>query len=351
MCALFVGSNTIPTVETIHKLSPVLVSKNRAATLIDFLLLCNPMYRSVAQYSQSNMDDLFSEEDNPRDIAVPKAVGLACLPGNSTVDAATSGYAWRGERKDDDEDGTIVMEAVGYTAGERTPEAYSTMKATALAWCLDRKKFIQMQSGSSFISERDSNMLTFTLPHLDPWGIGGFYEPLRTPQQYISFERQVKNLLLQHDSVFQEDPNFAYICWNIIQKKEAQITTDVKEIAPALMDLLHKWEANPHAKPSNKQEKKAMRVLNKLKLVAKDLRGSSGYKQCRRNEIRAMIRKLGTPALFITLNPADIVDPLLGALGVIDFDTWPKRMACLVTVPATMVWSRLKVVEHSTVIC
>lgn len=94
MCALFVGSNTIPTVETIHKLSPVLVSKNRAATLIDFLLLCNPMYRSVAQYSQSNMDDLFSEEDNPRDIAVPKAVGLACLPGNSTVDAATSGYAW-----------------------------------------------------------------------------------------------------------------------------------------------------------------------------------------------------------------------------------------------------------------
>jgi hypothetical protein len=63
-------------------------------------------------------------------------------------------------------------------------------------------------------------MLTFTFPHLDPWGIGGFYEPLRTPQQYISFECQVKNLLLQHDSVFQEDPNFAYICWNIIQKKE-----------------------------------------------------------------------------------------------------------------------------------
>jgi hypothetical protein len=135
MCAPFVGSNTVPTVETIHKLSPVLVSKNRVATLIDFLLQFNPMYRSVAQYSQQNMDDLFSESNILRDIAVPKAVSLACLPENSTIDAATSAYAWRGERNIvEDEHEIIVMEAVSYTAGERTPEAYTTMKATALAW-------------------------------------------------------------------------------------------------------------------------------------------------------------------------------------------------------------------------
>ncbi|KAJ7777961.1 hypothetical protein DFH07DRAFT_570648 [Mycena maculata] len=63
-------------------------------------------------------------------------------------------------------------------------------------------------------------MLTFTCPHLDPWGIGGLKEPMRSAaQQNLSFENQVRNLLLQDDLSFQQDPNFAYVCWNIMQKK------------------------------------------------------------------------------------------------------------------------------------
>ncbi|KAJ7021407.1 hypothetical protein C8F04DRAFT_972934, partial [Mycena alexandri] len=136
-------------------------------------------------------------------------------------------------------------------------------------------------------------------------------------------------MLLQHDRSFQQDPNFAYVCWNIIQKKEvnkhvafrtdassqASIVHDIEEMTPILTDLMQKWELNPNAKPSNKAEKKAIRTLDKLKLMAKDLKGSSGYKQCRRNKIRAMMKKMATLALFITLNPADICDPLLGAMG------------------------------------
>ncbi|KAJ7070424.1 hypothetical protein B0H15DRAFT_793473, partial [Mycena belliarum] len=139
-------------------------------------------------------------------------------------------------------------------------------------------------------------------------------------------------MLLQQDRRFQRDPNFAYICWNIIQKKEvnkhvtfrtdakahATIVKEINEMGSVLPDLMAKWELNPNAKPSNKAEKSAMRTLNKLKLLAKDLKGSSGYKQCRRNEIRAMMKKMATPALFITLNPADICDPLLGAIGGIE---------------------------------
>ncbi|KAJ7902453.1 hypothetical protein B0H13DRAFT_1621378, partial [Mycena leptocephala] len=139
-------------------------------------------------------------------------------------------------------------------------------------------------------------------------------------------------MLLQHDRSFQRDPNFAYICWNIIQKKEvnrhvafrtdstaqASIVGDIEQMAPILTDLMRKWELNPNAKPSNNSEKRAVRTLNKLKLMAKDLKGSSGYKQCRRNEIRAMMKRMATPALFTTINPADICDPLLGAMGGIE---------------------------------
>ncbi|KAJ6625355.1 hypothetical protein B0H10DRAFT_2161908 [Mycena sp. CBHHK59/15] len=65
-----------------------------------------------------------------------------------------------------------------------------------------------------------------------------------------------------------------------------------------------------------------MKTLNKLKVVARDLKGSTGYKQCRRNEVRAMMKKLSTPALYITINPSNICDPLLGAIAGIDPNIW-----------------------------
>ncbi|KAG2107480.1 uncharacterized protein F5147DRAFT_653338 [Suillus discolor] len=49
-----------------------------------------------------------------------------------------------------------------------------------------------------------------------------------TPSQYI--EAQVKNLLRQVDSPFTNDSNFAYICWNTIQKKA--ITRKRKKVSP-----------------------------------------------------------------------------------------------------------------------
>ncbi|KAF8174821.1 hypothetical protein K438DRAFT_1473123, partial [Mycena galopus ATCC 62051] len=53
----------------------------------------------------------------------------------------------------------------------------------------------------------------------------------------------------------------------------------------------------------------------KLRVLAKDLKGGSGYKQCRHNEICALLKNMATLVLFLTLTPADIADPLLGAIG------------------------------------
>ncbi|KAJ7084456.1 hypothetical protein B0H15DRAFT_923742 [Mycena belliarum] len=344
MCALFIGPATAPTRENIKDLRPVLVSKTRVGVMLDFLLTKNPHYMTAGvQYSPENLADLYPEHAHE---AVPVAIEICCLP--DAPDPVTVGYADRGDLQRatldvEIDDGTVVVEAVGYTIGENTPQDHRQMKAAAVAWCLDKKSFVKMQTGSKFITDRDPGLLTFTFPALDPWGIGGFHEPNRTDAQYLTFERQTRNMLLQHDRRFQQDPNFAYVSWNIIQKKEvnkhvafrtdasshATIVKDIADMGPALPDLMAKWELNPNAKPSNKAEKRAMRTLNKLKLMAKDLKGSSGYKQCRRNEIRAMMKKMATPALFMTLNPADICDPLLGAMGGIDPAIWaaitPRR--------------------------
>ncbi|KAJ6608356.1 hypothetical protein B0H10DRAFT_2166596 [Mycena sp. CBHHK59/15] len=171
MCALYIGAQTVPTEDNIRKLGPVLISM----TCIEFADVC---------FSPENLSDLLKKDADDQDIGVPQGAELSYLPdehhGPGSLDPDT-----------------VIMEAMGYTAGEHTPQDYKNMKASAVAWCLDKKNFIQMQTSSKFIPDRDPSLLTFTFLHLDPWCIKGFHEPNRSNY-----------------------PNFAFVCWNIMQKKE-----------------------------------------------------------------------------------------------------------------------------------
>ena len=46
-----------------------------------------------------------------------------------------------------------VVESVGYTDGDDSPTNLQNMKATALAWCLDGRRFLQIRSGSDLIRD------------------------------------------------------------------------------------------------------------------------------------------------------------------------------------------------------
>ncbi|KAG1788114.1 uncharacterized protein HD556DRAFT_1434138 [Suillus plorans] len=95
----------------------------------------------------------------------------------------------------------------------------------------------------------------------------------------------------QRGSFGNKDPNFAFVCWNMIQKRE--------------------WTRSTNAKPSTTQEKKAAKLLRRLHSSARSLKGSAGYKLCRRNEIRSLMKKFSTPALFVTVNPHDLTSSLI----------------------------------------
>ena len=97
-------------------------------------------------------------------------------------------------------------------------------------------------------------------------------------------EAQVKNLILQDDSLFEQDPNFAFICWNMIQKHQASINStfgvkasfqcmlacELEEVLPFLTSLAVKWESDPWAKLSTRKGKKTVRLLQKLSVVAEN---------------------------------------------------------------------------------
>lgn len=178
VCVVFSGGRFKPTVESLQCFRPVLVNKSN---------------REGVSFSQKNLDRLVCGEG---DCAVFPGIEIHHLPsddgneGDSVVD-------WSNGQED------LVMENVAYTQGDHSERSRNAMKARAFAYAMDQQKFLLSLS--------------------DPWGIGGFNHPARLPTQHISFERQVRNLLRQVDSPFSRDAIFAFICWNMIQKKEKLI--------------------------------------------------------------------------------------------------------------------------------
>ncbi|KIJ10459.1 hypothetical protein PAXINDRAFT_86066, partial [Paxillus involutus ATCC 200175] len=133
---------------------------------------------------------------------------------------------------------------------------------------------------------------------------------------------------MQDNSPFACDLNFVYVCWNILQKRElnralsfqvpvqerVELGKILYEVAPALTELVRMWESDLWSKPRMDLQRRALSTLNRLQIISKHVRGSSGYKQFPYNEIRGLIRKFGTPALFITINPSDVCNLLVGLI-------------------------------------
>lgn len=345
LCALFV-SKTKPTLENIAALHPVMVSKTRVETLIHFLLEENPFYRAAGiSFSQDNLDDLLEPRFSNADCGILRAANTGFTEISEAIRSGTSDYTDRYSDlnptpTDVDASGSesysqseLLMESVGYTDGDHTPQNYLVMKAKALAWCQSGKPFIKSQAASQPMMDRDEGFLTSVFPHLDPWGIGALNHPRCRTR--TSFQRQVQHLLQIDDSPFERDPNFAYICWNILAKAEVNTTmrfrvkdnqrrniiADLLSIPPAVFtELAKKLEIDPRTPASGVLERKAMRVMAKLRQVSSNLKGSTGSKQFMRNEIRGLMNVLGMPALFVTLNPADVHHPLVRMLAGNEID-------------------------------
>ncbi|KAA1478402.1 hypothetical protein DENSPDRAFT_921632, partial [Dentipellis sp. KUC8613] len=312
VAVLFVGGDTVPSMDNIDKLGPLLVSKSRVTTLIRFLVEHNSLYSEAGfQFSDTNLHSVCSGFSG--DCGVPSTVVVEHLPfEDSASRSMVSGYADRRVPPPERPNMQPVLEVVGFPSDSQSMVTHSTMKACALQWCKDHKPFVRVTSGDRLFPDRDPRMLSYAFPHIDPYGIGGFHNPLREASQKISFERQLRNMLSRVHGPFKRDPNLAYVGWNIIQKQEATETirfavkkesyetlcADLDELGDTISDMSDKWSDDVHRKPVTSAEKKAIRVLEKLKVIAHNLRGSNGHKVRMRNQIRALLKQCGCPALF-----------------------------------------------------
>ncbi|PPQ86017.1 hypothetical protein CVT26_012561, partial [Gymnopilus dilepis] len=329
MTAVIVGDR-MPTKETITKLGPVLVRKSRIRRLLQFLMENNPHYSpgDNLSYSQENIDAI---HDSDEDADVPNNVAIGHLPDHGSLDNINSDYTPRNEEEwiPTNEVEDLMMENVGYTDGDNSPEAYSAMKILALQRCLSGKPFVVSGTGNRLLPDfNNPSILTWLFPHLDPWGIGGFHEGRRKIK--ISMKEQLSHLLNSSDTSFVEDPELAFAVYNMINKlhvyrdvrfrvakneherliKELQTVraNDLKSLSAAV-------EKNPMFRPEDPEHKRIVALLRKVTMTMHNLPGSNGYKMSMRRNVRAIINGKGAPTLFITLNPSDVHNPLVRILG------------------------------------
>ncbi|KAI9062910.1 hypothetical protein FKP32DRAFT_1628420, partial [Trametes sanguinea] len=327
VCVVFVGGSK-PTRETIRALKPMVVRKSRVKRLVEFLTRHNPWYTVSEEFqgfSQENLDTLFGPGTSHVDEGVPCSVEIGHIQVSDAVEGATEDYVpgrddGIGANADD-----MLIETVGYTDTDDSPVDYNTMTMCALRHCLKGGSFIKSQAGSRLIPDfENSQLLSWLFPHLDPWGIGGFYDCRRRIP--LSLSQHLKYLLMVHDSPFKRDPDFAFVYYNIRQKRAVfdsmtfrvaasermHVTQQLLNVNVQRLDnLIAAYKANPHHRVTASEDKAIVKLLLKVNAVAYDLPGSNGYKVMLRNQIRALINFVGSPTLFITLNPSDRDHPLV----------------------------------------
>ncbi|KAG1906054.1 uncharacterized protein F5891DRAFT_1126016 [Suillus fuscotomentosus] len=301
MCMIFAGHQEKPLRATVKQMCPVLVTKSVVKTLIEFLVANNPWYQQCGV--------LYSQENKIKDDSIDQFLPLESH--NPSI-------------SDSIDPGDITMEAIGFTKGDHSATSQEKIQLHAL--------FILSKAGSSFVSDSDPGLMSFLFLHLDPWDIGGFNHSGCTCLQHITIEAQ-------DNSPFVRDPNFVFIYWNMIQKKEVStninfriraslqhtLAEELRDVGPSLMSLVENllmWTCSVNAKPSMTQEKKAAKLLRRLHASARSLKGSAGYKLCHCNEICSLMKKFSTPALFITVNPHDLTSGMIPILLEMGLEEW-----------------------------
>ncbi|EIM80174.1 uncharacterized protein STEHIDRAFT_68702, partial [Stereum hirsutum FP-91666 SS1] len=148
MCVLFVGRNAVPTMETVRKMNPCLVSRRRVEIMIRFLVENNQHYRRLGvSYSATNLMAICSGPGfcDGDDIGVPATLDIQHLPlGDGATEAVTSRYDRPGSAPFIIPPDAVFIETTGFANASQGAITDSQMKARALKWCLDGQSFLNV---------------------------------------------------------------------------------------------------------------------------------------------------------------------------------------------------------------
>ncbi|KAI6154769.1 hypothetical protein BKA82DRAFT_3968358, partial [Pisolithus tinctorius] len=177
VCVVFAGGAFRPTVEALRKFPPVLVSRSRVKSVIEWLISNNEWYaESGVTFSAQNLAALVAGGD---DTGVLQGIEITHLRNDDDPGTESGLHDWSTLTAD------LVTETVAYIDGDCSERSRCAMKASALAHALKQKRFLVSRAGSELMNDNSPGFLSAVFPHLDPWGIGGFNHPARRCRERV----------------------------------------------------------------------------------------------------------------------------------------------------------------------
>lgn len=177
------------------------------------------------------------------------------------------------------------------------------------------------------------SLFPMMFPTLYPYGVGGFEDSRRSVK--VSLKRHAAHLLTWHDKRFQEHATFMFIVFNILQRREVLLRSSLKvkknsfaRVASefskvpltAVSSVCAKLAENDFSAPMTKDELTVMSLMKEVNLVTSSVPGSSSSRVNMRNQLRATMLEHGLPSFYLTVNPADVDNPIVSFLAGDEID-------------------------------
>ena len=325
LCVLFVGAMK-PTDEWLRdKAKPLAVRGDKVRNALKWLKTHNRYYKDI----RINKSVLRQLEQNP---ILP--FHIEHVVPSSRVDEVTARYDNSAQDVDNEcNEHSIPFEnvVISDVNGDAT---VNQLRAAAFRHVKRQGKgYIQIARGSQPVNEFDNpSMLPMCYPTLFPYGLGGTEDPHRG--EAVTMKRHVKHLFSTRDQRFQQRYSFMFIVFNILQRREALLRTSLKTrkdnfaafaeqfatLSPETIHLMSERVSRGDYTAKSQEERNVLKLMREVNAVTSYVPGSPTSKVAMRNEIKALIVDQGLPHFYITINPADVYNPIVKFLAGSDID-------------------------------
>ena len=353
ICILFCGS-TPPTSKWLKENArPLVVRREAVLRALRWLCAHNRLYADVT--IDTDRVSTLPEEDVLH-------YNVEHIPISTAACTLVSRYDCSGDERSSIDlspglplDSPVQFESVVITDVDANAPSYQ-LKAAALQHAKRGGSFIQVPHDTEPLNEFfNPTMFPMLYPTLFPYGIGGFEDRRRTIP--IGLENHVKHMLALADRRFQEHYSFMFVIFNVIQRRKlllhmslrvkrnnfdswARRFVDISIEATQTLSERAITGAQPTA--TTDAERKVLELMKEVKLISANIPGSAASRLTMRNEIRANILSLGVPSFYITVNPADVYNPIVKYLSGHDID-----IDNLMSQEVPMYWEQAKAVARN----
>ncbi|KAI0059117.1 hypothetical protein BV25DRAFT_1770805, partial [Artomyces pyxidatus] len=100
-----------------------------------------------------------------------------------------------------------------------------------------------------------------------------------------------------------------------LKVKRARFSRVAADFASVSLDAIHRVcervGRGDYATAHDASERRVLQLMNEVKVITSHVPGSAAARLNMRNEIRALTMDQGLPSFYVTINPADVYNPLV----------------------------------------